>query len=319
MVANAQSATLRYDERVAIITGAGGNPSLGRSYALLLAARGARVLVNDLGVGPDGNGTYVANAENVVAEIVAAGGKAVSNTLTVATQESANAIIESAFHLWGRVDILINNAGVANFARFDEISTPDIRRMIDVHLLGTIWMCRAALPYFSDAHYGRIINTSSTAILGDRSAVVYGAAKGGIAALTRGLAVEFADVGIKVNAVAPGALTHAVSSLIEDGSFKAERSAMSPDLVAPVVAYLAHESCTVNGVLLHTRGGTACEMVYAQTAGFSLAVDPEAVAMNLSTILDPIGLTVIPDPVTADAAIVDRPVPKTYRPGPNTR
>jgi NAD(P)-dependent dehydrogenase (short-subunit alcohol dehydrogenase family) len=176
---------LRFDERVAIVTGAGGNPGLGRSYALALAERGARVVVNDVGGGPDGRGIAPVDPQKVVDEIVALGGEAVADRNSVAEVDSARAIVQTALDAWGRVDILINNAGVNIPALFSEIDSRDIERTIAVHLLGTIWMCRAAWPAMSGQGYGRIVNISSGTALGQRYLAVYGAAKGGVLGLTR--------------------------------------------------------------------------------------------------------------------------------------
>ena len=172
------------------MTGAGGQPpSLGRSrHANLLAGRGAKVVVNDLGVGPDGRGILRSNAEQVVDEIRAAGGEAVADAHSVADEAGAREIVQTALDTWGRLDILVNNAGIAHIAHFDEISSADIRKVIDVHLMGTLWMCRAAWPFMRDAGYGRIVNTTSGGVFGQES--IYGTAKAGIFGLTRGLAIE---------------------------------------------------------------------------------------------------------------------------------
>jgi NAD(P)-dependent dehydrogenase (short-subunit alcohol dehydrogenase family) len=164
---------LRFEGRVAIVTGAGGNPGLGRSYALLLAERGAKVVVNDLGVGPDGRGVVKAHADRVVKEIVDAGGEAIANTDSVSERDSAEGIVAAALDAWGQVDILINNAGVANVSLFSEISENDIHRVIDAHVMGNLWMCRAVWPHMTEAGYGRILNITSYAALGLKYNVVF--------------------------------------------------------------------------------------------------------------------------------------------------
>src|ERR1700722_8080028 len=204
---------LRFDGRVAIVTGAGGRPSLGRAYAHLLAARGAKVVVNDLGVGPDGHGREPAHAEIVAKEIVDAGGEAIADLNSVAEEDSARAVVQTALDAWGHVDIVVNNAGVVVLAEFAEISAKDIRNIINVHLFGNIWMCRAVWHHMREREYGRIVNITSGALLGTRYVVPYGAAKGGILSLTRGLAVEGADRNIKVNTLGPAAATAALSLL----------------------------------------------------------------------------------------------------------
>src|SRR5262249_19530081 len=212
---------MRFDRRVAIVTGAGGNPSLGRAYARLLALRGARVVVNDVGSGVGLPGcSDNAAAEAVVKEILDDGGEAVANTNSVATEASAKAVVQTAIDAFGRVDILVNNAGVCIFAPLDEISADDIRLTVDVHVLGTIWMSRAVWPHMRAARYGRIVNITSGAMNGLRLLTVYGAAKGGIFSFTRTLAIEGADHNIRANSLSPAAGTRmANTTLREDSAF----------------------------------------------------------------------------------------------------
>jgi NAD(P)-dependent dehydrogenase (short-subunit alcohol dehydrogenase family) len=278
---------LRFDGRVAIITGAGGNPGLGRSYALFLASRGARVVVNDLGTGPDGRGIVRASAERVADEIREAGGEAVADTNSVADVDGAVGVVQTALEAWGGVDILINNAGVSYLARFDEIAPQDVERVVSVHLLGTIWMCRAAWPHLQRAGYGRIVNITSGSMLGNRLASVYGAAKGGIFSLTRSLAMEGAEHGILVNSLMPSAFTVAMAHFLEDSEWKEQAAAHSPDWVAPVAAYLAHEECTLAGVCLGARNGRIYEALISETRG-RLSDEPtlEEVAASLEQIRD---------------------------------
>ncbi|MFI0821994.1 SDR family NAD(P)-dependent oxidoreductase [Streptomyces sp. NPDC021098] len=258
----------RFDGRVAVVTGAGSNPGLGRSYAMLLAARGAKVVVNDLGVGPDGRGQIGPGAEAVVAEIRAVGGEAVSDGHSVAERDGARAIIGAALDAWGRVDILINNAGIAPFARFDEISDQDIERVVGVHLMGHIWMCRAAWPHMTERGYGRLVNISSgAALVGLPFQSIYAAAKLGIVGLTRSLAAEGAEHGIKANAIAPYADTVALQTMLKPHVSERNRaSGMVPEAVAPVAAWLAHEDCTVSGKLLDTSAGSMSEAFLSRTA-----------------------------------------------------
>jgi NAD(P)-dependent dehydrogenase (short-subunit alcohol dehydrogenase family) len=290
---------LRFDGRVAIVTGAGGqDPSLGRSHATLLAERGAKVVVNDLGVGPDGRGIMRANAQQVVEEIRAAGGEAVADQHSVSDEEGAYGVVTTALDTWGRIDIVVNNAGVCFMAHFDEISSTDIRNVIDVHLMGTVWMCRAAWPHMREAGYGRIVNTTSGAMFGIEHLSIYGAAKSGIFGLTRGLAVEGATLGIKVNALGPAANTTAIRHFNETSPFTSMMETHFPtSLVSPAVAYLAHEDCELSGASLEAAAGNVGLRVFGQTAGYTdteLAV--EKVRDNLSTIVDKRTATMIPDP-----------------------
>lgn len=290
---------LRFDGRVAIVTGAGGqNPSLGRSHATLLAERGAKVVVNDLGVGPDGRGIIRANAEQVVKEIRAAGGEAIPDQHSVAEEEGAQSAVATALDTWGRLDILVNNAGVCFMAHFDEISSADIRQIIDVHLMGTVWMCRAAWPHMREAGYGRIVNITSGAMFGIEHLSIYGAAKSGIFGLTRGLAVEGAAFGVKVNALGPAANTTAIRHFNETSPFTSLMEAHFPTgLVSPVVAYLAHECCEPSGANLEAGAGNVGLRVFGQTAGYTdTDLTVEKVRDNLSTIIDKRTATMIPDP-----------------------
>jgi NAD(P)-dependent dehydrogenase (short-subunit alcohol dehydrogenase family) len=302
---------LRFDGRVAIVTGAGGRPSLGRAHAHLLAQRGAKVVVNDLGVGPDGHGRERAHADLVAQEIVDAGGEAIADTGSVAEEESAQAVVQTALDAWGRVDILVNNAGVAILAEFSEITSSDLRRVIDVHLYGNIWMCRAVWPHMIEAEYGRIVNITSGALLGLRYVTIYGAAKGGIVSLTRGLAVEGATHGIKVNALGPAAATIALSLLSTEAM-----SAVAPpaELVAPAVALLAHEDCPVSGGYLESAGGRTVARRFAEARGFYDAdLTIESLRDNFGQVIDFGEPTLIPDPLEGDYAEVI--TPKPYQPG----
>jgi NAD(P)-dependent dehydrogenase (short-subunit alcohol dehydrogenase family) len=313
---------LRFDGRVAVVTGAGGqDPSLGRSHAALLAERGAKVVVNDLGVGPDGRGTMRANAQQVAEVIRAAGGEAVADQHNVADEEGARRVVATALDTWGRLDILVNNAGVCFMVHFDEITSADIRNIIDVHLMGTLWMCRAAWPHMREAGYGRIVNTTSGAMFGMENLSIYGAAKSGIFGLTRGLAVEGAELGIKVNALGPAAHTTAIRVFNETSPFTDMMEGHFPTgLVSPVVAYLAHESCQLSGASLEAGAGNVGLRVFGQTAGYTdTSLTVEKVRDNLSTIVDKSAATMIPDPgelppgPTGAAQI--GAVLKPYRPG----
>ena len=290
---------LRFDGRVAIVTGSGGqHPSLGRSHATLLAERGAKVVVNDFGVGPDGRGIMRANAEQVAEEILAAGGEAVPDQHSVADEEGAHGVVATALDTWGRLDVVVNNAGVCYMVHFDEISSADIRNIIDVHLMGTVWMCRAAWPHMRGAGYGRIVNTTSGAMFGIEHLSIYGAAKSGIFGLTRGLAVEGASLGIKVNALGPAANTSAIRHFNETSPFTSMMEAYFPtSLVSPAVAYLAHADCELSGANLEAAAGNVGLRVFGQTAGYTdTELTVEKVRDNLSTIVDKRATTMIPDP-----------------------
>jgi NAD(P)-dependent dehydrogenase (short-subunit alcohol dehydrogenase family) len=292
--------SMRFDGRVAIITGAGGNPGVGRAHARLLAERGAKVVVNDLGVGPDGRGSKPANAEDVAAEIRAAGGEAIADLHSVASEEGAGAVVQTALDAWGRVDILVNNAGVGVVATFAEITSEDIRTLTGVHLMGGLWMCRAAWPHMIAGRYGRIVNTTSGGMYGSEGLSVYGAAKFGMYGLTRGLAVEGAAHNILVNAMSPGAYTNSLDPFytIEDPAAKeAFIQALKPELVSPVVAYLVHEDCQISGMLFDVGGGSVTSTFLCASPGMVNAeLTIEDVRDNLETILDRSHLRVLTDP-----------------------
>jgi len=291
---------LDFTGRVAVVTGAGGSANIGRAHARLLAARGARVVVNDLGVGPNGRGTHPASAQAVADEINAAGGQAIANTDSVAGEESARAIVQAAVDRWGRIDILVNNAGLGLTAGYEVITTADIWRVIEVHLMGAIWTCRAAWPHMLAAGHGRIVNTVSGAMFGMEGTTIFGAAKFGVYGLTRGLAVEGAGHDIKVNALSPGAATNAmgVGWTFKDPAMApmfVER--FPPELVSPVMAYLAHESCAVTGALVNAGGGKVSARLIGANEGVEKpGLTVEDVRDNLAAIFDPARLSMVTDP-----------------------
>jgi NAD(P)-dependent dehydrogenase (short-subunit alcohol dehydrogenase family) len=288
---------LRFDGRVAIVTGSGGNPSLGRAHAMLLASRGAKVVVNDIGSDPEMRhypGT--ANAEAVAGEIRAAGGEAVADTNSVATPEGAEAIIQTALDAFGRLDILVNNAAISISAPIDEMTPHDFRRHIDVNLMGTIWCCQAAWPHMKSARYGRIVNTTSSSMTGFAAHAAYATSKGGVWSLTRCLAAEGAGLGIKVNAVSPGAFTRLASSTLLDDSplLQHARANLPAELSSPAVAYLAHEDCPVTGECIDSVGGTVQRTYISQTPGFSdTGLTIETVAARWDEIVSEDGATTV--------------------------
>jgi NAD(P)-dependent dehydrogenase (short-subunit alcohol dehydrogenase family) len=290
---------LRFDGQVAIVTGAGSNPGLGRAHARLLAARGAKVVVNDLGVGPDGSGAIRSNAQAVVDEIRAAGGEAIADHHSVADENDAKAVVQAALDTWGRVDVLVNNAGIGVVADFDEISSNDIGRLMNVHLMGHLWMSRAAWPHMKRAGYGRIVNTTSGAMFGMDGLTVYGAAKFGIYGLTRGLANEGARYNIKCNALSPGAATVSGPRFfqMEAEMEKAYNAKFTPERVSPAIVYLAHESCAVTGSLFEAGGGHVSARVICRTEGITHdELTIEDVSAGINDMFDETNLTVVTNP-----------------------
>ncbi len=270
---------LRFEGRVAIITGAGGG--LGRSHALELARRGAQILVNDLGGALDGSGSSVTAAQHVVDEITALGGVAAPNHDSVSTPEGGQAIVQAAIDAFGRVDVLVNNAGILRDKAFHKMDTAMIDSVIDVHLKGAFYVGQPAFRLMREQGYGRIVNTSSASgLFGNFGQANYGAAKAGLAGLTRVLALEGAGHGIKVNAIAPIASTRMTQDILGELAVR-----VSPDSVSPLVAYLAHEECSVNGHVYSVAGGRIARILVAETEGVVLAENtPEAIVAQLGVI-----------------------------------
>jgi NAD(P)-dependent dehydrogenase (short-subunit alcohol dehydrogenase family) len=262
-------ADLGFDGKVAIITGAGGG--LGRSHALELARRGALIVVNDLGGSVDGTGSGSTAAQAVVDEIAAAGGEAVANYDSVATPEGGSAIVQSALDTWGRVDIIINNAGILRDASFKNMDPDRVSSVLDVHLRGAFNVTQPAWEHMRNQGYGRIVNTSSGAgVFGNFGQTNYGAAKMGLVGLTRVLAVEGAKNNIKANAIAPVAKTRMTEDLLGPAADK-----LLPELVTPLVAFLVHEDVPVTGELYSVGGGRVARVFLGVTRGI---VDHELTA-----------------------------------------
>jgi NAD(P)-dependent dehydrogenase (short-subunit alcohol dehydrogenase family) len=252
---------LGFDGKVAIITGAGGG--LGREHALEFARRGARVVVNDLGGAVDGTGGSASPAQEVVAEIEALGGEAVADGNSVATPDGGEAIVKTAIDTFGRVDIVVNNAGILRDKTFHNMTDDLVTPVIDVHLKGAFYVTRPAWVHFREQGYGRVINTSSNSgLLGNFGQANYGAAKMGLVGLTRVLAAEGAKYNINANAIAPVAKTRMTEDIL--GGLAEQ---LDPRLVTPVVIWLAHESNTTTGSVYSTAGGTVARFFIGLTQG----------------------------------------------------
>jgi NAD(P)-dependent dehydrogenase (short-subunit alcohol dehydrogenase family) len=297
---------LRFDDQVAIVTGSG--RGLGREHALLMASRGARVVVNDVGSSVTGNGTDRSAAESTVSEIRAKGGEAVANVDSVATADGGAAIVQAALDAWGRVDVVINNAGFVDDANFDDMTADRLEPLIDVHLKAAFFVTRPAWKVMRARGYGRIVNTTSAAgILGSPRMSNYGAAKTGLIGFTRVLAAEGAELGIKVNAIAPIANTRMLERSMQSVAELADAEALAsaqelmqpffdkvdPALVAPVVAFLAHGDCPVTGEFYTVGAGQVSRFFIGRTRGYhNPTLSPEDVAANLDAIRDEAGYTV---------------------------
>ncbi|ASX02820.1 MULTISPECIES: SDR family NAD(P)-dependent oxidoreductase [Mycobacterium] len=252
---------LRFDGRVAVVTGAG--RGLGRAYAQLLASRGAKVVVNDVGGALDGEGVDAGPAERIVADITAAGGQSVACSASVATAAGGDAIIATALEHYGRVDILVHNAGNVRRGSLKEMSYEDFDAVLDVHLRGAFNVVRPAFPLMCGAGYGRIVLTSSIGgLYGNRDVANYAAAKAGVIGLSNVAALEGAAEGVRCNVIVPAAVTR-----MADGIDTSAYPPMGPELVAPVVGWLAHESCSVTGEIFIALAGRVARAVVAESPG----------------------------------------------------
>lgn len=252
---------LRFDDRVAVVTGAG--RGLGRAYALLLASRGAKVVANDPGSTLTGDGGDGGPAQEVVAEITAAGGEAVACTDSVATAAGGKAIVDTALDRYGRIDVLIHNAGIVRRGSLKEMTYEDFDAVVNVHLKGAFYVVRPAFPVMCQAGYGRVVLTSSIGgLYGNHGVANYAAAKAGIIGLSNVVALEGAAEGVKCNAIVPAAVTR-----MAEGIDTSAYPPMGPELVAPVVGWLAHESCSITGEILVALAGRVAKAVVAETRG----------------------------------------------------
>jgi NAD(P)-dependent dehydrogenase (short-subunit alcohol dehydrogenase family) len=241
------------------VTGAG--RGIGRAYALLLAERGASVVVNDLGGSMEGIGTDAGPAAAVVGEIRAAGGSARPDRNDIATAAGAEAVVEDTVRDFGRIDILINNAGIIRWAGFPEVDEDNLTRHLAVHTIGSFNSVRAAWPHMAGKGYGRIVMTTSSGVFGLGHNTSYATAKAAVIGLTRSMAAAGARHGIKANLIAPAAMTRMAGG-IDDSP------AMAPELVAPMAAYLAHEDCPVTGEIYAAGAGRFARIFIASTAGY---------------------------------------------------
>ena len=283
---------LRFDDRVAVITG--GGRGLGRSYALLLASRGAKVVVNDPGGSLTGDGTDGGPARDVVAEITAAGGEAIACTESVATADGGKAIVEAAIGSYGRLDVLVHNAGIVRRGSLREMSYEDFDTVVDVHLRGAFHVVRPAFPVMCEAGYGRVVLTSSIGgLYGNHDVANYAAAKAGIIGLSNVVALEGKANGVKSNVIVPGAVTRMAAGL-DTSAYPP----MDPELVSPAVGWLAHESCSITGEILSAIAGRISRVVVAETQGvYQPSWSIEQVAERLDAIrdaTDPIVFPVVP-------------------------
>jgi NAD(P)-dependent dehydrogenase (short-subunit alcohol dehydrogenase family) len=255
-------ADITFEDRVAIVTGAGGG--LGRSHALLLASRGAKVVVNDLGVTRTGEGGDERMADTVVNEITDAGGEAVANYDNVAEWDGGAAIVQSALDAWGRVDIVVNNAGILRDVSFKNLQPDQLDAVMKVHFYGAFHVTKAAWPHLRENNYGRIVNTTSqSGLYGNFGQSNYSTAKMGLVGLTRTLAQEGAKYGILSNAIAPIAASRMTEDVLPPQLFEV----LEPKFVSPIVAYLCSEQCQETSRVYIAGGGYYSRVAITEGTG----------------------------------------------------
>ncbi len=274
--------SISFENQVAIVTGAGGG--LGRCHALELAKRGAKVVVNDLGGAMDGTGGSSEAAESVVAEIKAAGGEAIANGGSVSDRAGAKSMVDDAMNAWGRVDILINNAGILRDKSFAKMELDDFAVVMDVHLMGAVYCTHAVWPIMREQGYGRILMTTSpTGLYGNFGQTNYGAAKLAQVGFMNSLKIEGAKNNIHTNTIAPVAATRMTEDLIPE----AAQEKLGPELVTPAAVFLVSEGAP-NGVIIQAQGGQYSIACIVENEGVNLGIEADAddVAANYEKISD---------------------------------
>jgi NAD(P)-dependent dehydrogenase (short-subunit alcohol dehydrogenase family) len=276
---------MRFDGRVAIVTG--GGRGMGRCHALLLAERGAAVVVNDLGGSRGGEGSSHEPAQEVVAEIEAAGGRAIADFSDISSYAAVERMVERAVEQFGRLDIVISNAGISDpRVPLMEMTADRYDKLVKVHQYGTFNVSRCAWPHLVESDAGRIVMTTSNAIFGVPEDVHYAAAKLAVVGMAKSLAVDGEPHGIKVNVVAPGGFTRLVDELMEEGEAKERVRALSPpEKVSWTYAWLAHESCDVTGEVFGAVGGMTTRIFLGQTRGYT-ASGPDDLRAHGAEVLD---------------------------------
>jgi NAD(P)-dependent dehydrogenase (short-subunit alcohol dehydrogenase family) len=295
---------ISFEGRVAVVTGAGGG--LGRTYALELARRGASVVVNDLGTQSDGAGVDRSSAGRVVDEIAALGGKAIASTDSVATREGGEAIVNMALENFGRIDILINNAGFLRDRSFPKLSAAELDDILDVHLKGAFHTAQPAFRAMKEQGYGRLIFTTSAAgLFGNFGQANYAAAKMGVVGLSNALAVEGARSGITSNVIAPVAGTRLTDTLLAGGGD------LSPEFVTPLVVFLVSEECRLTHEIFSVGGGRYAAVHIGTGTGWTATGSTPPAAEEIASVIDAItdpGALVMPKSVEEELALLPQPL-----------
>jgi NAD(P)-dependent dehydrogenase (short-subunit alcohol dehydrogenase family) len=274
--------SISFADQVAIVTGAGGG--LGRCHALELARRGAKVVINDLGGAMDGSGGSSDAAEAVVAEIKAMGGEAIANGGSVSDRAGAQSMVDDAMNAWGRVDVLINNAGILRDKSFSKMTLDDFEMVVNVHLMGAAYCSHAVWPIMREQNYGRILMTTSpSGLYGNFGQTNYGAAKMAQVGLMNSMKIEGAKNNIHTNSIAPVAATRMTENLMPEEVLEK----LGPELVTPAAIFLVSEEAP-NGVILQAQGGQYSLAAVVENSGVNLGVDATAddVASNYEAIVD---------------------------------
>jgi len=273
---------IRFDGRVAVITGAGGG--LGRTYALEIARRGGMVVCNDLGGKADGSGASSSMADETVKQVTEAGGKAVANYDSVSTPEGGEAIVKAALDNFGRVDIVINNAGILRDKTFAKLAPEDLEIVLDVHLRGAFYVTQPAFRAMKEQNYGRLLFTASGAgVFGNFGQSNYGAAKMGLVGLSNVLAQEGAKNNIKSNVIAPIARTRLTEQLLGPMADK-----LAPDCVTPLVVYLVSEQCELTHEIFDVGGGRYARIFIGMNQGWAKGPGQPATVEEIAVHMDEI-------------------------------
>jgi NAD(P)-dependent dehydrogenase (short-subunit alcohol dehydrogenase family) len=275
--------SISLENKVAIVTGAGGG--LGRHHALALAARGAKVVVNDFGGARDGTGGSATAAEQVVAEIRAAGGQAIANAASVTDMTAVTAMVQSTMDQWGRVDILVNNAGILRDKSFTKMQIEDFQMVMDVHLMGAVHCCKAVWDIMKAQNFGRIVlTTSSSGLFGNFGQSNYGAAKMALVGLMQTLSIEGAKNNIRVNCLAPTAATRMTEGLLPAPMLEA----LKPEFVTPAVVFMASDNAPTRRIICAGAGSfevaniTLTQGLYVGRAGAGSHAQQNDVADDLA-------------------------------------
>jgi NAD(P)-dependent dehydrogenase (short-subunit alcohol dehydrogenase family) len=273
---------ISFQGKVAIVTGAGGG--LGRAHALLLASLGAKVVINDLGGSLDGGGGNSQASEKVVAEIIAAGGEAIANGASVSDDAGVAHLIKQTMDKWGRIDVLIANAGILRDKSFSKMELKDFEAVVNVHLMGTVKPCKAVWDIMKSQSYGRIVvTTSSTGLYGNFGQTNYGAAKLSLVGFMNSLKLEGAKDNVHVNAVCPVAATRMTEALMPPAVLEM----LKPEFVSPAVAYLASDEAPT-GIILTAAAGVFAAAQLVETDGVNLGHNATAddIAAHFTQISD---------------------------------